>query len=92
MTTTATPRLLTVAEAAERLRVSKPTIYRRIGDGTLPAVRLGNAFGPLRILEDELEAWLLGEPGTELAKVAGAVPAGDPAGAPRPAGLVEGGT
>jgi excisionase family DNA binding protein len=49
--------LLTVAQAAARLNVSKPTVYRRIWEGSLPAVR-GDAVGPLRIVESELERWL----------------------------------
>ena len=59
MTTIETsPRLLTVAETAERLRCSKVSVYRRIHSGELPALRLGNETGPLRIPEDELERWL----------------------------------
>jgi excisionase family DNA binding protein len=53
------PHPLTVPEVAARLRVSKPTVYRRIWDGILPAVRVGNSpTSPLRIPSDELEAWL----------------------------------
>ncbi|MFC9987838.1 helix-turn-helix domain-containing protein [Streptomyces cyaneofuscatus] len=37
----ASPKLLTVHEAAAVLRVSKPTIYRWIASGDLPAVRYG---------------------------------------------------
>jgi excisionase family DNA binding protein len=35
---------LTVAEVAERFRVSKMTIYRAIHDGDLSAVRIGRGF------------------------------------------------
>jgi excisionase family DNA binding protein len=52
-----TPRLLTVDEAAARLRQSRPTLYRKIEQGVIGAVRLGDR-GPLRIPEDELEAHL----------------------------------
>jgi excisionase family DNA binding protein len=33
-------RLLTVLEVAERLRLSKWSVYRLVQEGTLPAVRL----------------------------------------------------
>ena len=59
MTTIETPpRLLTVAETAERLRCSKVSVYRRIHSGELPALRLGNETGPLRIPEGGLFACL----------------------------------
>jgi excisionase family DNA binding protein len=50
--------LLTVAEVAERLRCSEPTVRRRIRDGELPAHRLGEGRSALRVRENELEAWL----------------------------------
>ncbi|WP_438489541.1 helix-turn-helix domain-containing protein [Streptomyces sp. S186] len=37
----AAQKLLTVGEAAATLRVSKPTIYRWIANGELPAIRYG---------------------------------------------------
>lgn len=49
---------LTVEEAARFLRVSPPTIYRRIADGVLPAVRVGRESGPLRIPVDALDRFL----------------------------------
>ena len=76
-------RLLTVGETAERLRLSVPTTYRKIARAEIPCVRLGNASGPLRVVEDELMAWLFAEPGD--AKVAGVGYVSDPAGAPRTA-------
>lgn len=36
--------LLTVAEVAARLRVSKMTVYRLIHAGELPALRVGRSF------------------------------------------------
>jgi excisionase family DNA binding protein len=64
MSTIATPRpLLTVPEAARRLRVSEKTIRRRIARGEIPAVQLGGPRSPVRIPEDELERWLFGNPG-----------------------------
>jgi len=51
--------LMTVHEVAERLRVSPPTVYRRIAAGELPAVRLGaGPRAPLRVDDQELRAWL----------------------------------
>ena len=50
--------LLTVAAAARWLNVSKPTVYRRIAEGQIPAVRIGATFGPLRIPLTELRQWL----------------------------------
>jgi excisionase family DNA binding protein len=52
---------LTVEEAARFLRVSPPTIYRRVAEGRLPAVRLGAGSGPLRIPVAELDRFLEGE-------------------------------
>jgi excisionase family DNA binding protein len=54
--------LLTVPEVAERLRVSRPTVYRRIRAGEIPAIRVGNTSGALRVPADELDAWLYGAP------------------------------
>jgi len=45
------PPLLTVAEAAERLRVSTKTIRRQIAAGTLAAHRIGRS---VRIAEPDL--------------------------------------
>ena len=49
------PRFLTASEAAERMRVSKMTVYRLIRSGKLPAVRIGKAY---RVREDDLERYL----------------------------------
>lgn len=51
--------LLTVAEAARRLRVSEETIRRRVDDGTLAAVRLGSVR---RVFASELDRLLETEP------------------------------
>jgi excisionase family DNA binding protein len=53
--TRATPRLLDVGAVAERLSVSRPTVYRLISARVIPALRIGNA---LRIDACELELWL----------------------------------
>jgi excisionase family DNA binding protein len=37
-------KLLTVAEVAELMRVSKMTVYRLVHGGGLPAVRIGRSF------------------------------------------------
>ena len=50
------PGLLTVHEAAERLRVSNMTIYRLINQG-LPAYRIGRTY---RLDRQKLEEWLEG--------------------------------
>jgi excisionase family DNA binding protein len=50
--------LLRIPEVAERLHVSRASVYRWIEEGRLPAVQLGGRGSPLRILEGELEAWL----------------------------------
>jgi excisionase family DNA binding protein len=54
--------LLSVAQVARRLNVSRPTVYRRIWEGQLPALRIGENVGPLRVDEAELEAWLYSNP------------------------------
>ena len=41
--------LLTVAEVAARLRISRQMVYRAIEGGRLRAYRIGGAYGPLRI-------------------------------------------
>ncbi len=51
--TLGTPRLLTVREVAERLRVCRATVYRLVADGRIPAVRVSS--GAVRIPETALE-------------------------------------
>lgn len=48
-------RFLTASEAAERMRVSKMTVYRLIRAGKLPAVQIGKAY---RVRENDLEGYL----------------------------------
>jgi excisionase family DNA binding protein len=51
--------LLTVAEVAERLRVSPWSVYRRVASGELRALRIGtSARGPLRFEPSALRALL----------------------------------
>lgn len=47
---------LTVKQAAERLQVSTKTISRRIEDGSIPVIRLGNKT--IRIDENELQRYI----------------------------------
>ncbi len=47
--------LLTVAEAAELLRVSKPTVYRLIRQQGLPVVKL---MADIRLDPDDIAAWV----------------------------------
>ena len=49
------PRLLTVAEAAERLGMSKSHVYRAVEEGRLTKVKIGNA---VRIAVDDLEGYI----------------------------------
>jgi excisionase family DNA binding protein len=49
--------LLSVADVARRLRVSRHTIYRRVASGDLPAFRVGES-GPLRFEASAVEQLL----------------------------------
>jgi excisionase family DNA binding protein len=66
MHATRSPELLRIREAAERLNVSRASIYRWIDEGRVPAVQLGGRGAPLRIPEDELDAWLYADVGGSL--------------------------
>ena len=48
-------RLLTVAEVADVMRVSRMTVYRLIRRGTLKAIRVGRNY---RVSEDDLRRYL----------------------------------
>ena len=50
--------MLRVPEVARALDVHRDTVYRRIARGDIPAIRLGDGKGSLRIPLDELKAWL----------------------------------
>ena len=57
-------KLLTVDEAAAKLRVSRWSISRRVASGEIPALRVGSGpRAPIRIDEHELQAWLYREDG-----------------------------
>ena len=55
MSQVATPRLLTVVEAAEFLGVSRNGLYIACRDGKVPHYRVGNS---VRFDLDELKSWL----------------------------------
>jgi excisionase family DNA binding protein len=71
----AAQKLLTVREAAVLLRISKPTVYRWIDNGDLPAIRYGQPRaegdtrrgGAIRIPEAAVLAYLDFTPATEVA-------------------------
>jgi excisionase family DNA binding protein len=49
-------RVLTVAEVAAVMRVSKMTVYRMVHSGELPAVRVGRSFRvPEKAVQDYLK-------------------------------------
>jgi excisionase family DNA binding protein len=50
--------LLTVAEVADRLRLTRLSVYRRIEAGVLPALRIGER-GPIRVRLEAVEALLV---------------------------------
>lgn len=57
-----TPRLLTIPEVAATLRTSRWSVYKRIGSGELPAIRIATGpKAPLRVDAQELEQFLYGE-------------------------------
>lgn len=55
MARTPMSRLLTVAEVATVMRVSRMTVYRLIRRGQLQAIRVGRNY---RVREDDLAAYL----------------------------------
>ncbi len=52
--TLSTPRLLTVPQVAERLRVCRATVYRLVAEGRIPAIRVSS--GAIRVRETGLLA------------------------------------
>jgi excisionase family DNA binding protein len=73
MHATRSPELLRIPEAAERLNVSRASVYRWIGEGRLPAVQLGGRGAPIRIPAPELERWL----GQQMSAMGGSFAAGE---------------
>jgi excisionase family DNA binding protein len=63
--------LLTPAQVADAVGLSRGTVYRHIAAGDLPAVRVGHGPRPqLRVRESVLDEWLA--PTTELDEPVGA--------------------
>ena len=54
------PELMTVKELAALWRQHPATIYRKVAAGEVPAVRLGDGHGALRIPRSQVEALLAG--------------------------------
>jgi excisionase family DNA binding protein len=52
------PRLLTVEEAAERCRISRPTYYRLASAGLVPGLKIG---GSIRVPAEQLETLMRGD-------------------------------
>jgi hypothetical protein len=53
-----------VKQVAHRLGLSPWSVYWRIANGELPAVKLGDGpRAPLRVDPDELERWVYGDGG-----------------------------
>jgi excisionase family DNA binding protein len=70
---------LTVVEAAQELGVSDDTVYRLIGDGTLPSVKFRNRIlVPLRAIELTIETAMAGFDPTRIASPQNQDDAGDP--------------
>lgn len=55
-----TQPLLTVAMVAERLRVSRTTVYQLVESGRLSVHRIGGGRGAIRVSEDQLVEYLQG--------------------------------
>jgi excisionase family DNA binding protein len=56
--------LLSPADVARLVGVHRNSVYRWINAGELPALRLGDELGPLRVRSDRLEQWLAQHPAT----------------------------
>ena len=67
MSATRSGDLLRIPEAAERLNVSRASVYRWANEGRLPVVRLGGPGSPIRIPADELETWIYSDVGATAA-------------------------
>jgi excisionase family DNA binding protein len=55
MNSTTDGRFVTVAEVADRLRVSTMTVYRLIQSGELPAARIGKSY---RLRQEDVDDFL----------------------------------
>lgn len=57
MTNNTSEKFLKMADIAERLNVSRSTVYRLIKSGELPAIRIGKNF---RVRPSDLEVYITG--------------------------------
>jgi excisionase family DNA binding protein len=56
------PSLISVSQAAKLASVAPVTIYRRIHEGQIEAVRVGNdGHGPIRVPREPFVRWLYGD-------------------------------
>jgi excisionase family DNA binding protein len=55
------PLLLRIDDAAQRLSISRATMYRLIQRGEVPIIRIGSA---VRVRAFELDLWVAGIPNT----------------------------
>jgi excisionase family DNA binding protein len=63
------PILLTVAEAAELLQISRDLAYELVARGELPHIRLGMAGRVIRVPRFGLEQWIAREAGVPASAV-----------------------
>jgi excisionase family DNA binding protein len=64
------PTLLTLVEAADRLRLSPNTVYKMCREGELPARKVGRQW---RIREEDLANWLRQDSSSEPSTRPGAI-------------------
>lgn len=64
MSATFTNRLLSLDEASEKLNVSRSTVYRLVGAGHLPAIKIGRAT---RISASAVEQFIADAPRAKIA-------------------------
>jgi excisionase family DNA binding protein len=50
--------MLDAGQVAERLNISKQSVYRLVASGELPAIRLGGIGASVRLDEATLERWI----------------------------------
>ena len=50
--------LLKPSDLVRRLGTSRSWVYDRAKNGDIPAIRLGDADGPLRFIEQDVESWI----------------------------------
>jgi excisionase family DNA binding protein len=84
-------KLLTVKELAREWRQHPASIYRKIHDGSIPSVRLGDGMSALRIPRAELDAQIH-RSGASRSSLAPDVPAERPGGTASPAVGLRGGS